>query len=127
MELTFALRATSTSPLEVSPAQVVFGRNMLFDIEYSCDWEEISENKRQTIRKSNEVENKRRIDHPYTSGDLIKLLPFSSNYAKMHKTKTKPATTGPYRIVLVYSNGTAIIDKGSYKETVSLRRLQPYQ
>ena len=54
-----------------SPGQLVFGRGMFLDTRAEIDWDAIRERKQRKIQKSNEQENKNRIDIWYKKGDLI--------------------------------------------------------
>ena len=48
------------------------------------------------------------------------------SYEKNKRPKLSKHAEGPYKLVKVFSNGTLRIKRGSYEETISIRRLRPY-
>lgn len=67
----FAIRATYHTTLQATPAQLVFGRDAIMNIKFEADWNLIRERKQKMIRKNNEAENAKRIEHIYKIGDKI--------------------------------------------------------
>ncbi|POM69306.1 Pol protein [Phytophthora palmivora] len=99
-----ALRASVHSMLGVSPAQATFGCDMIFDVEHTADWH---------------AQRARKIQQP---GDRI-LLKRDGNI----NSKLTTLYDGPYTVLTVRDNGTLVIDKGRYTETVHIRRVVPYK
>jgi hypothetical protein len=62
-DVAYAIRATHHTTTKASPCQLVFGRDMLFNITYTPNWENITAQKQKEIIKNNNAENKRRVDH----------------------------------------------------------------
>ena len=116
----YAIRSTFHTTYKASPGQLVFGRDMILPIKFKADWALITQQKQETINKSNRAENKKRIPHEYNIGDKVLL----EKPGKLRKMSTP--RTGPYRILRVFTNGTIIIDKGSFHQRVNIRRVTPY-
>ena len=53
----YAIRCTYHTTLEASPAQLVFGRDMLLPIKIKADWTRIHQKRQNAINKNNEREN----------------------------------------------------------------------
>jgi hypothetical protein len=70
-----------------SPAQMVFGRDMLMPVSADINWEEIKERKQERIRKSNQRENSKRIPHKYKKGDLYTQKDW--NHSNTHVTMAR--------------------------------------
>ncbi len=51
--------------LKASPGAAIFGQDMLFDIPFIADWQNIGEYRQQVTDLSNARENKGRIDYDY--------------------------------------------------------------
>ena len=116
----FAIRSTYHTTLEATPAQLVFGRDMLLPIQFQADWAAIRERRQKVINQSNERENKKRIAHEYRVGDTV-----SKNRPGI-QAKMKRKRDGPFTITHVYDNGTVRIQRGAVSERLNVRRIQPY-
>jgi hypothetical protein len=116
----YAIRSTHHTTLQASPAQLVFGRDMLLPVKFVADWTRIHLRKQQIINKSNERENNSRIDHKYNVGDRV-LLTTPGLLPKVRSPRTEP-----YPVVNVHDNGTVTIRDGHVHMTVNKRRLTPY-
>jgi hypothetical protein len=53
----FALRSTYHTTLQAMPGQLVFGRDMVLNVQHLTDWTAIKARKQQIIRKNNRIEN----------------------------------------------------------------------
>jgi hypothetical protein len=51
--IAFALRSMYHTPLQSTPGQLVFGRDMVFNIQHLTDWTAIKAHKQQIICKNN--------------------------------------------------------------------------
>lgn len=103
-----------------SPAQAAFGRGMLFDVPHAVDWEAQQERKQGQVAKATARENAGRNTHEYAPGDLVMV---SNNDPR--RAKLEPTYTGPYEVEAVSSNGTVVVNKKKYLETLHIRRLRP--
>jgi hypothetical protein len=116
----FAVRATYHTTLQKSPGQLVFGRDMIFNIQHTANWEYIRQRKQALIHKNNQRENSKRIPHVYAIGDQVMLRRGTEN-------KYETPYSGPHNITKVFMNGTVRLQRGAVLETVNIRRLIPYQ
>ena len=60
----FAVRSTYHTTLRKSPGQLVFGRDMIFNIKHVANWEFIRDNKQKLIDKNNKAENAKQLSPP---------------------------------------------------------------
>ena len=65
------VRTSYHSTLLATPEQLVFGRDMLFNMKEEINWKLISENKRKQISCNNERDNAGRTAHIYKMGDEV--------------------------------------------------------
>ena len=115
----YAIRSTYHTTLEATPAQLVYGRDMLLPVSFKADWARIQnkrQNKRQTkINRNNKRENDARINHKYKRGDKILLTKPGIN------RKMSTPRTGPHKVERTYTNGTIRIRRGAISERVNIR------
>jgi hypothetical protein len=116
----FAVRSTYHTTLQKTPGQLVFGRDMIFNIQHTANWEYIRARKQQIIKKNNVNENKKRIAHTYSVGDKVMLRVGTEN-------KYEPPFSGPHSILQVNTNGTVRLRVGAVTDTINIRRLSPYK
>ena len=119
--IAYAIRNTYHITLEATPAELVFGRNMLLPIEFKANWEAIRLRWQQMIDENTARENKTRLDHPYSPGDKVSLTK-PGILPKMSLRKE-----GPYTVVQAYDNGTVRIRQGAVSQRVNIRRITPYR
>jgi hypothetical protein len=115
----WALRSTYHTTLKSTPGQLVFGRDMIFNIGHEADWKLIQERKRTRIEYNNARENQRRIEHDYAVGERVLIT-------KADHNKMEPSREGPYPIVRVHANGTLTIRKGLAEQRINIRQCTPY-
>ena len=115
----FAIRATYHTTLQKSPGQLVFGRDMIFNVEHTANWEYIRARKQKLIQKNNRNENKSRIPHTYVVNDQVMLR-------KGTEYKYEQPYSGPHTILQVNTNGTVRLRVGAVTDTFNIRRLEPY-
>ncbi len=75
----FAVRSTYHTTLKKTPGQLVFGRDMIFNIQHVANWKFIRQNKQCHIDKNNKAENAKRVAYSYKEGDLVLLLRGTEN------------------------------------------------
>ena len=123
-ELAWAVRSLYHRTIDATPGQLVFGRDMIFNMLYTPDWEKIRERKRAQELKDNERENSKRRDHTYKIGDKVLL---KRDYLQIRR-KSERKNQGPYDVVAVHKNGTlSITNKTSgTTSTIHIRRLVPF-
>ena len=118
----WAIRSTMHMTMGATPAQLVFGRDMLFDLSYAANWNEIKAKKERSIQVNNERENRKRKAHTFRAGDQILLK------RGKRQPKLNPLRDGPYSIDKVYTNGTVKISKSPFvHQVVSIRNILPYR
>jgi hypothetical protein len=72
----FAVRSTFHTSLQSTPGQLVFGRDMIFNIQHIANWEFIKQRKQKIIHlnnKKNKKENAKRVQHVYQVRDKVLL------------------------------------------------------
>jgi hypothetical protein len=124
--LGFAMRATVHTTNRASPAQLVFGRDAMLNVNFEANWQYIKERKQKLIHQNNKRENTKRIPHTYNVGDQV-LVQQDPN--RKHGTDRYK---GPYTISHVYDNGTYRLTQntpagGVVVQTWNVRNLTPYK
>ena len=120
VDASWAIRSTYHTVLKSTPGAAVFGRDMLFDIPYIADWNEIGRRRQAQVRSTNKRENNRRLPHDYVIGEKVLII----KDGILRKAEVK--NEGPYTIIQVHCNGTVRIQRGSISERINIRRLTPY-
>ena len=115
----FAIRSTYHTTLQKSPGQLVFGRDMIFNIQHKANWEYIRQRKQKIINKNNQKENAKCIPHNYKEGDLVMLEKGTEN-------KCESPFSGPHKIMKVNDNGTVRVEVKNVTDTYNIRRIKPY-
>ena len=115
----FAIRATYHTTLEASPAQLVFGRDMMLPVAIQANWARIRQKRQDEIVRNNNRENRNRVPHEYHVGNNV-LLRKEGILRKLASPRN-----GPYEITRVYNNGTVQIQRGPVSERVNIRRITP--
>jgi hypothetical protein len=103
-----AIRSTYHTTLQATSCQLAFGRDVIHNIAFRANWDQIQKRKQDIINKSNQKENNNfsQISYEYKVGDQVLLeLP-----GILRKLSTP--WTGPYPVTNVYKNGTIRIQKG---------------
>jgi transposase InsO family protein len=115
----FAVRSTFHTTLKNTPGQLVYGRDMIFNVKHEANWEFIRARKQQIIEKNNQAENAKRIPHTYHIGDKVLLRRGTENKYEM-------PYQGPYTILKVNDNGTVRLKVNNVEDTYNIRRITPY-
>ncbi|KAG6620411.1 Pol Polyprotein [Phytophthora cinnamomi] len=66
---TFALRSAHHSMINASPAQLAFGRDMIFGRKHETNWVDEHRRKVEQIKKNNLRENNKRVNWEHRPGD----------------------------------------------------------
>ena len=61
----FVMHSTYHSTLYAMPGQLIFGRDMILNMQYLADWTAIKAHKQELICKNNIIENSKCIPHHY--------------------------------------------------------------
>jgi hypothetical protein len=116
----WAIRSTYHTTLQATPCQLVFGRDMIHNISFKANCDQIQKRKQDIINKSNKKEKKSLIPYEYKVGDQV-LLETPGILPKLSTPRT-----GPYPVTKVYNNGKIQIQKGIVSERVNIRRISPF-
>ena len=116
----WAIGALYHSTLQAIPAQLVFGRDMLFNMKKVINWRLITKNKRKQIACDNTRENTERIPYQYKVGDEVLRI------KRGIQRKYSKGKSDPYRIKKVHTNSTVTIAQGVKHQTISIRNIEPY-
>jgi hypothetical protein len=106
--------------LGATSGQLVYGRDMPFDLSFKANWKNFKEWKMARIEDSNQRENAKQISHTYRVGDLV-----SKDRNQLQPKLHRPCD-GPHTIDKVYTNGTLKIRKGITSEKISICRVNLY-
>ena len=117
----WAVRSTYHTILRATPGQLVFGRDMVFNIAHEANWKDIQDRKEKLIKYNNECENAKRVKHNYQVGDKV-LMQRTDSTRKLERPYD-----GPYEVTEVFTNGTVALQKGIVNERVNIRRIFPYR
>ena len=117
--VSFAVRSTYHTTLQATPGQLVFGRDMMFPVEFLADWQAIKNRKQLLINKNNQRENAKRISYDYQVGQKVMML-------KPNPNKMETPREGPYSIIRIHTNGTVTIQKGPVEDRLNIRQITPY-
>jgi transposase InsO family protein len=115
----FAVESTFHTTLRNTPGQLVFGRDMIFNIEHEANWEFICKRKQQQIEKNDKAENAKCIAHTYNLGDKVLERRGTEN-------KYEAPYEGPYTITKDNDNGTVCLKVNNVEDTYNIRRLTLY-
>ncbi|KAJ8558973.1 hypothetical protein ON010_g8475 [Phytophthora cinnamomi] len=74
------------------------------------------------VVKNNKRENDKRRNWTYAPEGKVFLRNDGGPQAKM-----APLFSGPHNVVAVRTNGTLVLDKGEYMETIHIRRVVPFE
>ena len=117
----FAIRSTYHTTLQATPAQLIYGRDMILPIQFKADWAAIQSRRQSIINANNARENRKRIPYQYKVGDKVCLERSRLRAAKLDRLRD-----GPYVVSKVNTNGTLEITKGVVTQLVNIRRVKPY-
>ena len=97
---------------------------MILQVMIDVQWQEILRKKQQNILKANAHENEKWINYKYKEGEFIKIIHEKNSY--MRPQKLSQPFEGPYKIIKVYKGGLVKIQRGGYRENISIRRIAPF-
>ena len=117
----YAIRSGFHATHGLSPAELVFGRNMFLPVDSPVDWEQVKDRKQRAIARSNKRESSKRAEHICKPGDWITILK-----PGILRKLTVPRM-GPFKVVKHNSNGTLSYEKAPFGiGKASIRRCEPY-
>ena len=107
-----------------NPSQLVFGMDMIFCQQAKIDWKLLKCQRRVQAIANNKKENKNHITHEYKIGDLVLIV--QKPYEQKRKAKLSTPTEGPFLIIEINTNGNIRIQRGHFKEDISIQCIRPY-
>ena len=119
----YALRVGVHSVLNMAPGSIAFQRDMIMNLPFIVDLNNIKERRQCLVDKNNNIENSKRIDYNYHVGEWILIR--KDTYKMLNKLE--PRYLGPYRITQIHVNGTVTIKKRmNVLERINIRKIKPY-
>ena len=115
----FAVRATIHTTLQNTPEQLIFGRDMILNVNHVANQEHIKPRKQSLIDKNNKHEDAKRLPHIYKEGDKV-LLKRGTEH------KNEAPYEGPYNILRTHDKQTIRLKRKVVEDTVNLRRVTPF-
>lgn len=68
------MRASHHTMLSASPAQVVFGQDMINGVKHTTDWVSVYSKRERNKQENNDRENRARTRHVHQSEDKVLIL-----------------------------------------------------
>lgn len=116
----FAVRSTCHTALQAAPGQLVFNRDVMFNIKHVANWKAIKEHKQKKIDHNNARENAKRLEHTHHVGEEALVTRDEANeLEKLHQ--------GPFKVVEAFTNGTVHVKKGEVIERINTCRTLPFK
>jgi hypothetical protein len=118
----WAIRSTYHTVLKASPGAAIFGHDMLFNIPFIADWQNIGERRQRLTDLNNAHENKGRIDYDYKVGQkvLLRKEGILRNAESIWHKRLRLITT-------VHTNGTITVQCGNKIDRINIRRVKPFE
>jgi hypothetical protein len=120
MAVAFVLRSTYHTTLQATPGQLVFGRDMVLNVQHLTDWTAIKAHKQQIIHKNSQIESLKCIPHHYQIGDLVM---FENNRAN----KYEQPYSRQYHMIQVNTNGTVHLKINAVMDTGNICCIHPFK
>ena len=95
----FAMCSMYHDTLHAMPGQLIFGRDMILNMQHLADWTAIKARKQQLIHKNNIIENSKCIPYQYKMCFKVMLENHCAN-------KYEQPYQGPYLVTQINTNGT---------------------
>ncbi len=94
---------------------------MLFDLPFISDWKQIGEYRQRQTDRSNERENKTRVDFNYKVGNKVLIC----KDGILHKTESR-LIKEPWTISTDHTNENIRIQCGAKSERINIQRVTPF-
>lgn len=116
----YAIRCSHHSTLNTTHGQLVFGRDMLLDLKFEPNYEQMWAKKQKRFKYNNIRENSKRAAHDYNVDDYVYIIT-DGQYRKLEGDKQCP-----FRITEVLTNGTVRLQKGVVNKHLNILPLTPH-
>jgi hypothetical protein len=117
----WAICSTYHTVLKASPGAAIFGHDMLFNIPFIADWNNIRDYRQRQINLSTTRKNSKQVDYDYKIGDKVLL----TQEGILHKAES-PYSKEPWTNTTVHTNGTIRIQHGTQSERLNIGRVTPF-
>jgi hypothetical protein len=117
----WAICSTYHTVLKASPGAAIFGRDMLFDIPFVADWNQIGDYRQSQTDRSNKRENNKHVDYDYKVGDKVLI----HKEGILHKAEFIWRKE-PWTKTTAHTNGFIRIQCGTKSERINIRRVTPF-
>ena len=123
--IAWAIRTTIHTVTNYSPAQLVFNKDMIMQMQINVDWQILKQKRLiTTAKRNNDKEHASRIQHEYKLDYRILIVSLRSERTYMRKLSSP--IEGPYVIANMYKNGTVEVERMGFFERINIRRTKPY-
>ncbi|GFH61911.1 hypothetical protein CTEN210_18387 [Chaetoceros tenuissimus] len=120
----YALRTSLHSSLNASPGALAFQRDMILNMPFIADLNNIRNRRQEIVNRSNDRENANRLDYNYQVGDWILIRSDAHQVVQ----KLEERWFGPFQITQVHVNGNVTIRRRpGVVERINIRRIKPYR
>ncbi len=119
--LAWAICSTYHTVLKASPGAAIFGRDMLFDIPFIADWNNIGDYRQRQTNHSTACKNSKQVDYDYKVGNKVLLT-----QVDVLCNAESPYSKEPWTIMTVHMNRTIRIQCGTQLERFNIRRVAPF-
>ena len=117
----WAIHSTYHTVLKAYPGAAIFGRDMLFDIPFLANWNEIGDHRQHQTDLNTECESHSCHDLDYKVGD--KVLLWKDDI--LHKGESQ-YECDPWTITSVHTNATIRVQCGPKSTWLIVRRVTPF-
>jgi hypothetical protein len=117
----WAIHSTYHTVLKASPGVAVFGHDMLFDIPFIANWNNIGDYMQRQTNLNTVHKNSKQVDYDYKVGCKILL----TQEVILRKTES-PYSKKPWTITTIHTNRTIRIQRGTQSERLNIQRVTPF-
>ena len=103
-----------------TPAQLIFGRDAIFQVQHLADWRYITQRKQDAINNNNRRENAKRLPYNYRVGQHVLIK------AEQSAKYGTDLYLGPFTVEAIHNNGTIRVNEGTVTDTYNIRNVTPY-
>ena len=114
----YAIQSTYHTTLGATPGQLIFGRDMVFNLKHVADWHAVGQRKRERMRRNDRQENRTRVPHNCHAGDDALLRCFQAR-------KLECPHRGPCEVIEAHDDGTVTLQTGAVQQRINVRGVTP--
>ena len=115
----FAVRATVHTTLQKTPAQSVFGRDMILNVNHVENWEHIKQRQQALANKNDKRENSKRLPCKHEEGDSVLVK-------RGTETKHESPHEGPCSVLKICDDRTIWAQRGAVACTANIKKITPF-